>query len=59
MYGPLVRIALFSDVHSNLRALEAVLDDIAGLGVDARYVPRIWFHQYDWTIAIDEPGDAG
>lgn len=38
MYGPSVRIALVSDVHSNLKALEAVLDDIAALGVDARYV---------------------
>lgn len=32
-----MRIACFSDVHSNLPALEAVLDDIASAGVDARY----------------------
>ncbi len=32
-----MRIALFSDVHSNLPALEAVLDDIARADVDARY----------------------
>ena len=32
-----MRLALFSDVHSNLPALEAVLDDIASVGVDARY----------------------
>jgi len=32
-----VRIALFSDVHSNLPALEAVLADTANTGVDARY----------------------
>jgi predicted phosphodiesterase len=33
-----MRIALFSDVHSNVPALEAVLDDIAEVGIDARYV---------------------
>lgn len=33
-----MRIALFSDVHANLPALKAVLDDIAATGVDARYV---------------------
>ena len=32
-----MRIAILSDVHSNLPALEAVLDDIAAAGVDARY----------------------
>jgi predicted phosphodiesterase len=32
-----MRIALFSDVHSNLPGLEAVLADIAAVGVDARY----------------------
>jgi putative phosphoesterase len=32
-----VKVALFSDVHSNLPALEAVLADIAAVGVDARY----------------------
>ncbi len=32
-----MRVAFFSDVHSNLPALEAVLDDIAAVGVDARY----------------------
>ena len=32
-----MRLALFSDVHSNLPALEAVLDDIRSVGVDARY----------------------
>ncbi len=32
-----MRIAFFSDVHSNLPALEAVLADIAAAGVDARY----------------------
>jgi putative phosphoesterase len=32
-----MRLAFFSDVHSNLPALEAVLDDIAAVGVDARY----------------------
>jgi diadenosine tetraphosphatase ApaH/serine/threonine PP2A family protein phosphatase len=30
---PLERIALISDVHGNLTALEAVLDDIAGRGI--------------------------
>ena len=29
-----MRVAVFSDVHGNLTALEAVLDDIAGQGVD-------------------------
>jgi putative phosphoesterase len=38
VYGPSVRISLFSDVHSNLPALEAVLADIAAAEVDARYV---------------------
>jgi putative phosphoesterase len=33
-----VRIAIFSDVHGNLPALEAVLTDIATVGVDGRYV---------------------
>ena len=33
-----MRIALFSDVHSNLPALDAVLADIDRAGVDARYV---------------------
>jgi putative phosphoesterase len=33
-----MRIAIFSDVHSNLPALEAVLADIETAGVDARYV---------------------
>lgn len=32
-----MRIALFSDVHSNLPALDAVLADIASVNVDARY----------------------
>jgi putative phosphoesterase len=32
-----MRIAVFSDVHSNLPALEAVLADIDATGVDARY----------------------
>lgn len=32
-----MRLALFSDVHSNLPALEAVLTDIAEADVDARY----------------------
>ena len=32
-----MRIALFSDVHSNLPALVAVLADIAAAGVDGRY----------------------
>lgn len=30
-----MRVAVFSDVHGNLAALEAVLEDIAGQGVDA------------------------
>jgi putative phosphoesterase len=30
-----VRIAVLSDVHGNLEALDAVLDDVAGQGVDA------------------------
>lgn len=33
-----MRLAIFSDVHANLPALEAVLSDIATAGVDARYV---------------------
>ncbi len=33
-----MRLAFLSDIHSNLPALEAVLDDIASTGVDARYV---------------------
>jgi putative phosphoesterase len=33
-----MRLAIFSDVHSNLPALDAVLADIAATGVDARYV---------------------
>lgn len=32
-----MRLAIFSDVHSNLPALEAVLADIAAAGVDDRY----------------------
>ena len=32
-----MRIAIFSDVHANLPALEAVLADIEAAGVDARY----------------------
>ena len=32
-----MRAAFFSDVHSNLPALDAVLADIARVGVDARY----------------------
>ena len=33
-----MRFAIFSDVHSNLPALDAVLADIAAAGVDQRYV---------------------
>lgn len=33
-----MRLALFSDVHANLPALEAVLADIGAVGVDERYV---------------------
>lgn len=33
-----MRLAIFSDVHSNLPALEAVLADIEAAGVHARYV---------------------
>ena len=32
-----MRVALFSDVHANLPALDAVLGDISTTGVDARY----------------------
>lgn len=32
-----MRLAFFSDIHSNLPALEAVVGDIASAGVDARY----------------------
>jgi putative phosphoesterase len=32
-----MRVAFFSDVHSNLPAIEAVLADIAAVGVDQRY----------------------
>jgi putative phosphoesterase len=32
-----VRVAIFSDIHSNLPALEAVLADIEAAGVDERY----------------------
>ena len=32
-----MRVALFSDVHSNLPALEAVLGDINAIGVEVRY----------------------
>lgn len=32
-----MRVALFSDVHSNLPALDDILDDIAAVGVDERY----------------------
>jgi putative phosphoesterase len=32
-----MRIAVLSDVHANLPALEAVLEDISAVGVDARY----------------------
>jgi putative phosphoesterase len=32
-----MRLAIFSDVHANLPALEAVLADIAATGVDVRY----------------------
>lgn len=33
-----MRLAIFSDVHSNLLALDAILADIESAGVDARYV---------------------
>jgi hypothetical protein len=33
-----MRLAIFSDVHANLPALDAVLVDIDAAGVDARYV---------------------
>jgi putative phosphoesterase len=33
-----MRVAIFSDIHANLPALEAVLADIAATGVDRRYV---------------------
>lgn len=33
-----MRLAFFSDLHSNIFALEAVLGDIATVGVDQRYV---------------------
>lgn len=32
-----MKVALFSDVHANLPALDAVLADISSVGVDARY----------------------
>jgi putative phosphoesterase len=32
-----MRYAFFSDVHSNMLALEALLDDVASTGVDERY----------------------
>jgi putative phosphoesterase len=38
VYDRGMRIAIFSDVHSNLPSLEAVLADIDTAGVDARYV---------------------
>lgn len=37
IYASAMRIAIFSDVHSNLPALEAVLADIDGTGVNERY----------------------
>jgi putative phosphoesterase len=33
-----MKLAIFSDVHSNLPALDAVLADIAAVGVDQRYI---------------------
>ena len=33
-----MRLAFFSDIHSNIFALEAVLADVADVGVDQRYV---------------------
>ena len=33
-----MRMAFFSDIHANMPALEAVLADVASIGVDARYV---------------------
>lgn len=38
---PSMRIAPVSDVHSNLPALEAVLADIAEVGVDERCALRL------------------
>ncbi|MGD0861771.1 MAG: metallophosphoesterase family protein [Candidatus Limnocylindrales bacterium] len=33
-----MRYAFFSDLHSNIFALDAVLGDVAAVGVDQRYV---------------------
>ena len=33
-----MRIAILSDVHANMPALEAVLDDIEATGAEKRYV---------------------
>ncbi len=37
VYNPGMRVAVFSDIHGNLEALEAVLADIAGRKCDRRY----------------------
>jgi predicted phosphodiesterase len=35
--GPTLRIAIFSDIHGNLEALQAVLEDLAAQRCELRY----------------------
>ena len=49
-----MRIAVFSDVHSNLPALDAVLDDISGVGVDATYALGDYVGYAPWPNEVLE-----
>jgi hypothetical protein len=50
-----MRIAIFSDVHSNLPALEATLADIAAVGVDVRYALGDLVGYAPWPNAVLSP----
>jgi hypothetical protein len=45
-----VRLAIFSDIHANLPALEAVLEDIGASGVDETYALGDLVGYAPWSI---------
>lgn len=46
-----MRVAVISDIHSNVLALAEVLDDIAGAGVDETWLAGDTFGYYPWASA--------
>jgi hypothetical protein len=55
-----MRIAVISDIHGNMDALESVLRDIDNIGVDRAFFITSDSHADDWLdIRYDNVGNSG